>query len=243
MSEAAEAEPPSGILSRLIGLYLAPGEAMRAIALRPTFWAPLLAFVALGTAFNAVWLHAIDPAEFTRAQVEDSPLTERMSPQDRAQGVARQARLLPYTSWLVPLVLSPLSLVLVAAAYLFVFRFLYGGEVTFEQSLAIVCWTFLAVALVTVPLTLLVLYLKEDWTADPHGALQANLTLLVDKGSVPRAVYALAESLDLFSAWTLALLSIGFAAATGLRARRAAIGVIAAWAVYVLGKVALAALF
>lgn len=243
MSEAADGEPPPRFLSRLGALYFNPGESMRAIALRPTFWAPLVAFVALGAAFNAVWLHAIDPAEFARVQVEDSPLTERMSPQDRALGVAHQARLLPYMSWLVPLVFSPLNLVLVAAVYLFIFRFFYGGEVTFKQSLATACWAFLAVALVTMPLTLLVLYLKEDWTADPRIALQANLSLLLDKGSVPRAVYSLAESLDLFSAWTLALLSIGFAAATGVRASRAAIGVIAAWALYVAGKAALAAFF
>ena len=243
MSEAAEAEPPPGFLARLGGLYLTPGETMRGLARSPTFWAPLLAFVALGAAFNAVWLRAIDPAEFARAQIEDSPLAERLSSQDRAEGIAQQARVFPLRSWLGPLVFSPLSLALVAAVYLVVFRFFYGGVLSFGQSLSIVAWTYLAVFLVTMPLTLLVLYLKQDWNVDPPTALQANLSLLVDKGSVPRAVYSLAESLDLFSAWMLALLSIGFAAAVGLRAGRAAIGVVAVWALYVLGKAALAAVF
>jgi hypothetical protein len=241
MSEGAEAEPPPGFLARLAGLYFSPGETMRSIARRPSCWAPLLAFVVLGTAFNAVWLHSIDPVEFAKAQIEDSPLAQQLSPQDRAEGIARQARIFPRTSWLAPLVFSPLGLVLVAALYLFVFRFLYGGEVDFRQSLSIVAWTYLTVYLVTMPLTLLVLHLKEDWTADPRTALQANLSLLPDKGAVPRAVYSLAESLDLFSAWTLALLSIGYAAATPTRAGRAAIGVVSLWAVYVLGKAALSA--
>jgi hypothetical protein len=96
---------------------------------------------------------------------------------------------------------------------------------------------------VILPLTLLVLYLKQDWTLDPQPALQANLTLLLEKRSVPRAVYSLAESLDLFSAWMLALLSIGYGAAAPTRAGRAAIGVIAVWAVYVLGKAGVAAFF
>ena len=243
MSEGAEADPSSGLRARLAGLYFNPGKTMRAIARQPSFWAPLLAFVALGTVFNAVWLHAIDPVEFARVQIEDSPLVERLSPEQRAEGIAQQARVFPLRSWLWPLVFSPLSLVLVAAVYLAVFRFFYGGEVSFLQSLSIVAWTYLVVFLISLPLTLLVLYLKQDWNLDPSTALQANLSLIVDKGSVPRAVYALAEGLDLFSAWTLALLSMGFAAACGIRAGRAAIGVVAVWAVAVLGKAALAAFF
>jgi Yip1 domain len=243
MSEAAGAEPARGFLARLLGLYLTPGSTLAAVARQPAFWAPLLAFVALGTAFNAVWLRELDPAEFARVQIEDSPLAEHLSPQDRAEGIARQARVFPFVAWLGPLVFSPLALVLVAVVYLFVFRFFYGGEVTFRQSLAIVSWTFLAVALVTMPLTLLVLYLKEDWNVDPRAALQANLSLLLDKGSVPRAVHSLAESLDLFSAWMLALLSIGYGAATGRRAGQAAVGVVVVWAVYVLGKAALSSVF
>jgi hypothetical protein len=216
---------------------------MRAIARRPTFWAPLLAFVALGATFNAVWLRHLDPAEFARTQIEDSPLADRLSPQDRAEGIARQARVFPKVAWLGPLVFSPLGLVLVALAYLFVFRFLYGGEVTFRQALAVVAWTFVAVALVTTPLTLLVLYLKEDWNVDPRTALQANPALFLDKGSVSRALYSAAESLDLFSAWMLALLSVGYGVAAAIPARRAALGVIAPWAIYVVGKAALAAFF
>jgi hypothetical protein len=237
----SEAEPPSGFAALLGGLYFSPGDAFAAIARRPAFWAPLLAYVVLGAAFNAVWLHFIDPAEFARVQIEESPLAERISPQARAEGIAEEARRLPYTSWLGPLFLSPLSLALVAAVFLFVLRFLYGGDVTFKQSLAVVIWTFLAVALVTQPLILVVLYLRDDWTADPQRALQANLSLLLDRASVPRAVFSLAESVDLFSAWTASLLSIGYAAAAGIRASRATIAVVAAWAVYVAGKAALAA--
>src|SRR5712692_6402194 len=100
----SEGEPSPGFLARLGGLYFSPGETMRGLARRPAFRAPLLAFVALGIAFNAVWLHAIDPAEFARVQIEDSPLAERLSPEQRAEGIAQQARVFPLRSWLWPLV-------------------------------------------------------------------------------------------------------------------------------------------
>jgi len=242
MNEAA-GDAPRGFFATLAGVFMTPGATFAAIARQPAFWAPLLVFVAAGLVFNAVWLHELDPAEFARTQIEDSPFAEQMSPEQRAEGIERQARIFPFVAWLEPLVFSPLAVLLVALVCLFVFRFFYGGDVTFKQSLSIVSWAFVAVALVALPLTLLVLYLKDDWNVDPRTALQANLTLLLDKGSVPRAVYSVADSLDLFSAWTLALLSIGFGAATGRPGRRAAIGVAAMWALYVLGKAALSAVF
>jgi hypothetical protein len=243
MSDAAVSEAPGGFFARLAGVFLTPGEAFAAIARQPGFWAPLLGFMAVGLVFNAVWLQQIDLAEFAKVQIEESPWAERMSPEEKAKGVTQQARIFPFTVWLGPLVFFPLIVLLVGAVYLFVFRFFYGGEVSFKQSLSIVAWTLLAGALVTTPLTMLVLYLKEDWNVDPRTALQANLTLLLDRGSVPRAVYSIAESLDLFSAWLLALLSIGYGAATGRRAGQAAIGVLVPFAMYVLGKAALAAVF
>ncbi len=243
MSEAAGAGSPRGFLATLAGVYTAPGATFAAIAAKPSFWAPLLVFVAAGALFNAVWLHQLDPREFARAEIEDSPFAEQMSPEQRAEGIERQARIFPFVAWLGPLVLSPLSLLIVAVVYLFVFRFFYAADVSFKQSLAVVSWTFLAVALVTLPLTLLVLGLKQDWNVDPRSALQANLSVLLDKGSAPRAMYSLADSLDLLSAWALALLSAGYAAVSARRVGQAAVGVVALWAVYVLGKAALSAVF
>ena len=243
MSDAAGGEAPRGFLATLLGVFVAPGDAFAAIARRPSFWAPLVAFAAVGAAFNAAWLHSIEPAEFARAQIEDAPIAQHLSPEERATGIAQQAAALRWTSWLGPVLFLPIGLVLIAAVSLFVFRFFYASEVTFQQSLSIVAWTFLAFTLVTLPLTLLVLHLKEDWTLDPRTALQANLTLFLDKASVPRAVYSIAESLDLLSAWVLSLLSIGYGAASGRRAGQAAVGVFAMWGVYVLVKAALAAVF
>lgn len=243
MSEAAGEEAPAGFFATLAGVYTAPGPTFASIARRPAFWAPFLVFVAAQALFNAVWLHELDPREFARVEIEESPFTVGMSPEQRAEGIERQARVFPFVAWLDPLVLSPLSLVGAALVYLFVLRFFYAAELTFRQSMAVVCWTFLSAAVVTLPLMLLVLYLKEDWNVDPRTALQSNLTLLLDKASVPRAVYSVAESLDLFSAWMLALLSIGYGAATGLRPGQAASGVVAIWAIYVLGKAALASVF
>ena len=66
--------------------------------------------------------------------------------------VEAQARAFPVMAWVGPLVFLPIMLFVIAGVYLFVFRFLFGGDVTYGQSAAIVAWTFLAVGLVTTPL-------------------------------------------------------------------------------------------
>jgi hypothetical protein len=93
------------------------------------------------------------------------------------------------------------------------------------------------------PLSLLVMALKDEWSVDPHSVVQASAAALLDKATTSKPLYELAGSLDLFSFWLIALLSIGYGAVIRAPASTAAWGVVTLWAVYVAGKCALAALF
>ncbi len=143
----------------------------------------------------------------------------------------------------IGVVAVPIGTLLFAAVLTFVFRFLYAGEVTFKQGLSLTAWASLPVSLVAVPLLALVLHLKDDFLVNPQEALQANPTLLVDKGSVHPSVFSFLSSLDLFSFWTTGLMAVGFGLACRRPASSALWGVVVPWALYVLGKSALAALF
>lgn len=145
--------------------------------------------------------------------------------------------------WVGPLVFVPLGCLALAGLYLFVFRFLFGGDVTFGQSAAVLAWSFVAVGLITTPLTLLVMALKGDWNVDPRTALQADVSVFLDRAATPKPLYSLAESLDLFSFWILGLLAAGYGVANRKTTAWALAGVVGVWAIYVLGKVGLAAVF
>ena len=230
-------------MSALANLYFAPREGFQALLPRPRFWIPMLGWMALVLAFTGVWLSQVDARAYMRAQLEDSGQADKMPPEQVESVVDAQARAFPYMAWVGPLVFLPVMLFAIAGVYLFVFRFLFGGDVTYGQSAAILAWTFLVVGLVTTPLTLLVLGLKDDWTLDPRLALQANPTLFLDRAAVPKALYSLAESLDLFSFWMLGLMAAGYGVANEKSTRWAVGGVVGVWAAYVLGKMALAAIF
>jgi hypothetical protein len=191
--------------------------------------------------FTVVWMTRVDPAEFMRARIEESPRAERMTSEQKARVVETQARFFKPLALGSSLIGAPLVAVAVAALYLLVFRFFLGTELSFRQSMTVVAWTLFPVAIVTTSLTLLTIALKGDWSIDPSHALQANLALALDRESTPRALYTLATSLDLFTFWQLWLLSLGYAAATGRKFSSAAWAVLALWAVWVVVKVGFAA--
>jgi Yip1 domain len=236
-------EPAVGPMAILAGIYAAPGATFAALARRPTWVFPFLLVMVVNTAFTFVWLRKGDPVEISRVQMEEAGVFDRVPADQHDAIVQRQARMLPIFAWLGPIVFAPIVYALMAGLFLFVFRFFYAAETTYRQSLAVLCWSFLAFALVTTSLTALILALRGDWNVDPRNALQANPAGLFEKGAVPKPVHALLDSLDLFSAWLLFLWSTGYAAAAKRSVGSAALGIVGVWAIYVLLKVGLAAIF
>ena len=240
MTNGDEAAP--GFLGILGNLYVAPSEAFAAILKRPTVWAPLLLAMALNAAFSVVWLQKIDAEAYMKARLAESPRTRDMPAEQRTQIVEQQAKMLPVYAGIGPVFVVVIALV-VAGALVFVFRFFFAGEVTFRQGLAMTAWVFVALGVVTLPLTLLTLYLKDDWTLNPQEVLQANPSLFFERGEVAAPIFSLLGSLDLFSFWGIALLAVGFGLASRKPLRSALWGVGLPWLLYVLAKAALAAKF
>lgn len=246
MSDAAAAPPPpaetqkpAGFFANLIDIYFAPGDAFTSLLRKPNFVVPLLLNVALGAAFSGIWLQKVDKLEFMKAQVEQSARWERVPLEQRATILERQASFVPVFTWVFALVIGPLVVVIAAAVLLFVFRFFYASEVDFKQSLTIVASAIVAVGLIATPLILGVMALKGDWNINPGEALQANVSMFLDKQTTAKPLWALAMSLDLFMFWRLSLLTAGFAAASKRGWSSALPGVLVPWALMVTALIGL----
>lgn len=236
--------PERGFPARLFGLYVSPGESFAEILKRPGFWAPLALMVALSAGFSAVWLQRVDPGEFVKAMLEESGRWEQIPPDRRAAVLESASGSFAARAWMGATLGPCVVVLLTAVVLLFVFRFFYGGEVTFKQAMAVVSCTFAAVSLVTTPLTLLVLALKGDWNLNPQDVLQANPTLLLSRESVAKPLWALLGTLDLFSFWIMGLLAVGFGLAVKRPTGSALWGIVIPWLVLIVGiKVGFAALF
>lgn len=236
-------EKPAGFFQNLVDMYFSPSEAFARIVRRPAWIVPAVCYLVLVLGFTAVWMNKMEPREFMKAQLEQSGQAEKMSAEQREQVIEQQVKLMPVFGWLGSIVGTVVTLVVIAAFFLFVYRFFYGGELKFGQSLAIASWVFLVVNLVAVPLMLVVLGLKGDWNLNPQDVLQANLALLLDRSTAAKPLWALLSSIDLFSIWTVFLLATGYAAAVRKSLGSTIWGVVVPWAILVLAKVGWAAIF
>ena len=229
-------ESPRSFARNLGDLYFEPGTTFDDLRRHPRFWTALLLFVALQAALILVWVNHVDAVEFTRAQIEASG-----RPLPPAEALERAAGMVKSMAWIGPLIALPLIFLALGGVFLFLLRFLVGAELSYTHSLAVVSHVWLAVGLVSTPLTLLVLFLQGDWNVPPQEALQANLGLLLARDETPRWLFTLAGSLDLFSFWSMGLLSVGFARVAKRPLGTVVAVVVGLWAVYVLVRVGLAA--
>jgi len=240
---SAPASPQLGAGSQLAAVYFSPRDAFASILARPRFWLPLVGWTALGIGLAAVWMPRVDVREFSRNQLQQSGRAEKMDPAQVERALDMQTRVFKPFVWTLVVLAPIVTTLVVGLALFFIFRFFYAAELTYAQSLAVVAWSFFAVALVTTPLVLLVMSLKGDWNVPPEEAVQASVAMFLDRPKTARPLYVLASSLDLFSFWILWLLSSGFAVASRRTTGAAAAGTVGLWTLYVLGKVAVGAAF
>lgn len=239
----AEPMHPTGFFANLIDLYFAPADAFANLLRKPSFLTPLVLHVALSLAFTGIWLQKVDAKAFFKARIEESGRADRIPSEQMEQILSRQAGFLAPLSWVSGTIAPPILVLALGGILLFVYRFFYAAETTYAQSLAIVASSFAAVALLTTPLMLGVLSLKDDWTIAPQEALQANVTLFLERQATAKPLWALAGSLDLFSFWLIFVLASGFGAASKRNWSWALAGIAVPWALFVACKVGLAFVF
>jgi hypothetical protein len=236
-------ETSGGIFQDLIDIYFAPREAFGRIVSRPTWVVPVIGATVLALAFTGIWLNRMEPREFMKTQLQESGQWDKLPAEQRENILEQQAKFMPMFTWPAALVGTILTVLVVAGVLLFIYRFFYAGEVGFKQAFAITSWSMFAVSLVTTPLSLVVMALKEDWNLNPQEVLQANLALLLDKAETAKPLWALATSLDLVSFWLMFLLASGFGVAVKKATGSAFWGVAIPWAIIVAVKVAWNAVF
>ena len=223
---------------RIVGAFFSPGPTFRAIAARPTFLLPLILWTACSLLLSALILPRLDVEKMIRQTMEKRGQTV---PEDRMQQIVTAQRKIVQITTVVFGALTPTIIsLLVTLIYWASFK-AFGWDFTFRQGLGATTHSFLPGVLGAL---LLIPVILQRQTLDPRGMgelLQSNLGFLVEKSSSP-ALHSLLTSIDVFSLWSLVLLTIGYSAAARV-SRKAAGGVVfAIWAIYVIGKAGVTAL-
>jgi Yip1 domain len=235
---AASSGGPDSAVGRLVGVFFSPLATFDAIAKRPSWVLPLILWLGLAAAGSALLLPRLDWASLMKDQAEKRGQT--LSERDAQDQVARMSRFF----WLFDAiaVLFAAFALLGTAALFFAALQAFGREVRFAQSLAVTSHAFmphLIGYLVFIPVVLTTDKIRKESAGD---LVRSNLGFLADAKTSP-ALHSLLQSVDVFSLWTIALLTIGLASAARLPRGRSAALVVTLWLLFVLGKAGVAAVF
>lgn len=229
---------------RLVGVLVAPGETFRSIAERPTWLPPLLLLALLGAAVAFAIQMRTDPEEMVRGQIEAIKVEV---PQEQVDKMIEDAESRTTGARLglaaIGIVIQAALYAVVAALFWIGFR-LFGSEMDYLRSLATTLHGYMPLAVGSL-LNLPLMLGRESLTFEESmqgGVLVSSLKAMAPEDASP-VTEALLGSLDLFTIWTLVLLTIGYKAVAKVSTAVASGIVILFWLVYVMGKVGLAAAF
>lgn len=228
-------------LARLVGVLFSPGRTFELIRQRPTWLVALVVLVLLGTLSGYLISDRLDWEDVTREQLAQS--SRQLSEEQIEQSIAFTESFAPKMVIVGPLLGGPVIYLLIALLYWVLLRLL-GGELTYKASFATTLHGLVPSAGVAVLLGLPVILSRGELSYDvirTGSVLASNLGSFAPE-ETSTSMLALLSSVDVFSIWSLILLSIGFAVVARVSRAKAASAIVGLWAVYVLFKIGAAAI-
>lgn len=220
---------------RLGAVLFSPRRTFESIAARPTWALALIVLVVLSLVLTTFIFQRIDMGDAIRDQMAKQG--KQLSDEEIAKFSGIQEKVGMGCAILAP----PVGYLVTALLFMVAFN-LVGGEIKFPASLSVTLHALMpwAVAtLLSIPVVLSKTTLDLD-SLQSRGLLASNLAA-VAPADAGKPLLALLSSFDLFSVWTVVLLIIGYQVVAKVPKRTAVATVLALWAVYIVGKVGLAA--
>jgi len=228
------AAKPNGF-ARLAGVIFNPGQTFESIVRRPDFLVPVLVILVVTIISTCILVPRMDFAATMREQWEKSGMPADKIEANLKFGVAFAKAI----AWVSP-GLAFLGIVIIAGVLLLAFR-LAGGQGTFNQAFSIMLYCEVPSILKGIVVAAIV---AGRGSIDPQmiaTLVPSNLGFLTSAKEHAMAFAAL-SSIDLFTLWTLVLITIGFSTMSRLSRAKSAVIVVCLWLLTVLLKLGAAAM-
>jgi len=221
---------------RPVGALFSPVATFRSLRQRPTWVVAMIVLILITTVVQALTFAKVDMVEAVEKQV--AARNVEMEPED----VQRTAEMQTKFGFGCGLVFSPVFYLVVALLFMVLLN-LAGGELTFVGSLSVVVHALMPFVIAGILSAVVIagrsaLTLEEVQTGT---LLASNLAAFAPAGASAMVV-ALLASVDVFSIWCMALLTVGYAEMAGVTRAKAATVTVVLWLLGVAVKVGLSTL-
>jgi Yip1 domain len=234
-------EPPGkSFLGRLLGVFVSPGETFADVVRRPDFIAPLVLLVVCSVTVTESLLAHIGMARILRTALEERGQSANITPEQFQRAVNIQ-NIIAHVSGVVVL---PVLLLILAGIGLLIVNVMFGAQVSFLKAFSVTCYAGL-VHLLEYAMGLAMIFLGDPEHFNVRSFIPTSPGFFLNPLETSKVVMALASSLDLFTFWVMALLGVGFSAATGRKvgAGKIFLVLLGLWVAWVLIRVGMAVLF
>jgi hypothetical protein len=233
----AQSQPAISGIGRIVGVFFSPKATFEDIVRKPSWVLPVVLLTLFSIGVTFVINQRVDWRQFMSQQIEKSPRSANLSPEQKERQIEGGAKFTPIVTWVIGVCGPILFALVVALAMWGAYNLLAGANTNFGTSFAITSHAALT-GLVSSLLFILVLYLKPPGTVDMENPVATNLAVLLPDDSA-KWLLALLKSIDIFTFWTLILLAIGFATTNPkkLKGSKAFMIAFSVWAVYVVCRV------
>lgn len=222
---------------RLIAVLTSPTRTFESIAARPTWVAPLVLLTVLSAFAGVLAWQNVDVDQIKRDTAQAMEKQGQPASEEQLEQIAGFSK---GVGMGCSVIIPPIAYLISALVLWMAFR-IAGGEFGFKSSFSVTLHAMMPWAIYAL---LMIAVVSTQQDIDPK-ALQSQTVV----ASSPAAfmapdtnpiLLALVGSIDVFSFWTIALLTIGFAIVARVSRGKAAATVIAVWLLWIVFKLALA---
>ncbi len=239
-----EQEPAGNPFGNAVKVLFSPGQAFRSIAVRPTWWAPIVIVMILSCLITYTYGKRAGWEGFMRKQIESSSRTAQMPAEQKERIIEQQAKYAPIFGYVFSVVGPLAAMLIVGGVLLFVFNFGMAAGLTAKQYFAVAAYGWMPEVIKGL-LAFPVMFLKEPDMLDIQNLVATNLAAVMDAETTSKWLLRLGTSMDLFNIWNIALISIGISTMTKgkISFGKALAGVLGLFVVWVLLATGWAAIF
>ena len=231
-------QPETGALGRMTGVVVSPTRTFGEIARRPTWVVPFITLCVLSIVVSGLLAQKTDWRSFFERQMSKNARLDQMPQDQKDRMLENQTKYAPKFAFAFGIVFTSGFVLFMTLVYWGAFNLFNGAALTFKTAFGIVSHAFVPLIISSV-LAIVILLIKPHGDVDPKHFLASTLGAFLPDDAA-KWLEALGQSLELFWIWTMALVAIGFSAASPKKIKPAGafLTVYGLWAVWVLGKVA-----
>ncbi len=231
--------PPLGQVQRVVDTFVAPSKTFTDIRRSASWWLPWLigVIVTLGLGYSIqsriTWEKTYD--NILKQSPKQAQRMEQLPADQQVHSKQVAARFTGYIFWASP-ALGLLFTVIIAAILLATINFGFGGTSKFSQMFSLVMYGFLPLSLKAI-LGIVTIFAGVDPDSfNLNNYVGTNLGYYLPS-DFSKPLMALATSVDLFTIWSLVLLTIGCAIIGNVKKGKAATAVFGWWILIVAFRV------